>query len=45
VRIALWQAAGWVGCDDVRVEVVDPPDLAGALRRTVAAGPDSAAAE
>jgi uncharacterized protein len=45
VCVALWQAAAWVGCDDVRVEVVDPPELAGALRRTVAAGPTSAAAE
>ena len=38
VRVALWQAAAWVGCDDVRVEVVDPPGLADALRRTVTAG-------
>lgn len=38
VRVALWQAAAWVGCDDVRVEVVDPPRLADAVRRTVTAG-------
>lgn len=28
MRTALWQAAGWVGCDDVRAEIVDPPHLA-----------------
>jgi uncharacterized protein YcaQ len=38
VRVALWQAAAWVGCDDVRVELADPPGLADALRRVVARG-------
>ncbi|MEE1928065.1 crosslink repair DNA glycosylase YcaQ family protein [Streptomyces sp. TRM 70351] len=28
---ALWEAAGWVGCDDVRVERCDDPALAAAL--------------
>ncbi|SDK27293.1 hypothetical protein SAMN05421874_106223 [Nonomuraea maritima] len=27
VREALWSAASWVGCDDVRVEIADPPEL------------------
>jgi uncharacterized protein YcaQ len=38
VRVALWDAAGWVGCDDVRVEVVDPPGFAGVVRGVVASG-------
>ncbi|HEX6471182.1 MAG TPA: crosslink repair DNA glycosylase YcaQ family protein [Streptosporangiaceae bacterium] len=38
LRVALWQAAAWVGCDDVRVEVVDPPWLASAVRDGVARG-------
>ncbi|GII75372.1 hypothetical protein Sru01_03540 [Sphaerisporangium rufum] len=28
---ALWEAASWVGCDDVRVERVGTPELAGPL--------------
>ncbi|TDE18977.1 winged helix-turn-helix domain-containing protein [Nonomuraea mesophila] len=28
VREALWSAADWVGCDSVRVERADPPELA-----------------
>jgi uncharacterized protein len=34
LRDALWEAADWVGCQDVRVDLVDPPDLAAAVRRT-----------
>lgn len=34
---ALGEAARWVGCDAVRVEAVDPPRLAEALHRAVAA--------
>lgn len=34
---ALWEAASWVGCDQVRVEHVDQPELAAALRAEVAA--------
>ena len=29
---ALWEAAAWVGCEDVRVERVDQPELAAPLR-------------
>jgi uncharacterized protein YcaQ len=29
---ALWEAASWVGCDDVRVERVDPPGMEAPLR-------------
>jgi uncharacterized protein YcaQ len=32
---ALREAAEWVGCDAVALEVVDPPEVAGALRRAV----------
>jgi uncharacterized protein YcaQ len=32
---ALWEAAGWVGCHDVRVEIVDPPELAAAVRNGI----------
>ncbi|MFF5258600.1 winged helix-turn-helix domain-containing protein [Actinomadura viridis] len=32
LRAALWQAASWVGCDAVRVDRIDPPELAGAIR-------------
>ncbi|WP_433328763.1 winged helix-turn-helix domain-containing protein [Spirillospora sp. CA-294931] len=28
---ALWQAASWVGCDSVRVERINPPELASLL--------------
>lgn len=28
---ALWSAAEWVGCDSVRVERADPPELAGVI--------------
>lgn len=31
MREALWSAAAWVGCDNVRVEHTDPPELAAAL--------------
>ncbi|MGI5269307.1 winged helix-turn-helix domain-containing protein [Nonomuraea sp. CA-218870] len=31
MREALWSAAAWVGCDAVRVERTDPPELAAAL--------------
>ncbi|WP_202638412.1 winged helix-turn-helix domain-containing protein [Bailinhaonella thermotolerans] len=34
---ALWEAASWVSCDDVRVEVTNPPDLADSLRAALAA--------
>ncbi|KRV47908.1 cytoplasmic protein [Wenjunlia vitaminophila] len=33
---ALVEAAGWVGCDQVRVERVTPPELAGPLTRALA---------
>ncbi|GAA4062777.1 winged helix-turn-helix domain-containing protein [Nonomuraea soli] len=33
IRAALWEAASWVGCDSVRVERVDPPQLAAELAR------------
>jgi uncharacterized protein len=36
--VALSEAASWVGCDDVRIEGVSPPNLAAPLRRAVAAG-------
>jgi hypothetical protein len=39
LRDALWEAAGWVGCDDVRVEIVDPPGLLHAVRRAMPLGP------
>ncbi len=29
---ALWEAAAWVGCDDVRVERVGTPELAAPLQ-------------
>lgn len=32
---ALWRAAAWVGCDDVRVEIMDPPDLMDAVVRSL----------
>jgi uncharacterized protein YcaQ len=32
LRTALWRAAEWVGCDAVRVERMDPPELAPLLR-------------
>jgi uncharacterized protein YcaQ len=32
---ALREAAEWVGCDAVVVQVVDPPGVAGALRAAV----------
>jgi uncharacterized protein YcaQ len=32
LAVALREAALWVGCDSVRVEVSDPPGLAGELR-------------
>ena len=34
---ALIEAASWVGCDNVVIEVVDPPELARPLRAAVAA--------
>ncbi|WP_256862211.1 hypothetical protein [Microbispora sp. GKU 823] len=36
---ALWEAASWVGCTDVRVERVGTPDLEAPLRAAVARGP------
>lgn len=33
---ALWEAADWVGCDAIRVELLDPPELADPLRRALA---------
>jgi uncharacterized protein len=33
---ALLEAAGWVGCESVRIERVDPPELAAALTAAVA---------
>jgi hypothetical protein len=39
LRTALWQAAAWVGCDAVRVEIVNPPELAAAVRQTLAYEP------
>ncbi|MEU6426066.1 crosslink repair DNA glycosylase YcaQ family protein [Microbispora sp. NPDC046973] len=38
---ALWEAASWVGCTDVRVERVGAPDLEAPLRAAVARGPRS----
>jgi uncharacterized protein YcaQ len=35
LRTALWQAAGWVGCDDVRVEIVLPQALSAPLRQAL----------
>jgi len=37
VRDALWSAAEWVGCDDVRVELVTPEACDAPLRRALAA--------
>jgi hypothetical protein len=34
---ALREAADWVGCATVRVERIDPPELAAALRSALAA--------
>jgi hypothetical protein len=34
---ALGEAAAWVGCDAIRVELVDPPRLTTALRDAIAA--------
>ncbi|MEV4454620.1 crosslink repair DNA glycosylase YcaQ family protein [Microbispora sp. NPDC049633] len=39
---ALWEAASWVGCTDVRVERVTAPDLEAPLRAAVARGPEGA---
>ncbi|MFD7918502.1 winged helix-turn-helix domain-containing protein [Streptomyces sp. NPDC059740] len=39
---ALWEAASWVGCEDVRVEQCTPTGLAPALRTALAAGTASA---
>ena len=36
MALALREAAGWVGCDQVRVERVQPDSAAGALREAVA---------
>ncbi|WP_311932183.1 DNA glycosylase AlkZ-like family protein [Microbispora sp. H11081] len=36
---ALWEAASWVGCTDVRVERVTAPDLEATLRAALARGP------
>ena len=35
LRAALWQAAAWVGLEEVRVEAVDPPSLRGAVVRAL----------
>jgi uncharacterized protein YcaQ len=35
LRTALWQAADWVGCHDVRVETVYPPALAAPIRQAL----------
>ncbi|WP_315987033.1 winged helix-turn-helix domain-containing protein [Actinomadura sp. HBU206391] len=35
LHTALWEAAGWVGCEDVRIEIVDPPALAEPTRRAM----------
>jgi uncharacterized protein YcaQ len=35
---ALREAASWVGCDEVRLEVVEPGEHAGRLRSALAAG-------
>ncbi|WP_211328662.1 winged helix-turn-helix domain-containing protein [Thermomonospora umbrina] len=32
---ALWRAADWVGCHDVRVDVLNPPELATAVTRAL----------
>ncbi|MBE3008999.1 YcaQ family DNA glycosylase [Microbispora sp. NEAU-D428] len=37
---ALWEAASWVGCTDVRVERVGTPDLEAPLRAAVTRGPN-----
>jgi Uncharacterized protein conserved in bacteria len=39
LRSAMWQAAGWVGCDDVRVEIVHPQAMATPVRQAVSAAP------
>lgn len=36
---ALWEAASWVGCDEVRVDRCDEPKLAKALGRELGEGP------
>ncbi|MFC4586459.1 winged helix-turn-helix domain-containing protein [Sphaerisporangium corydalis] len=36
---ALWEAASWVGCDDVRVERVTLPELAAPLRAALVRSP------
>ncbi|MFC7104812.1 hypothetical protein ACFQQB_32835 [Nonomuraea rubra] len=36
---ALWSAADWVGCDAVRVERADPPELVPMLNATLAPPP------
>jgi uncharacterized protein YcaQ len=36
VRDALWSAADWVGCDSIRVELSNPPELATILNTTPA---------
>ncbi|MCW2904609.1 MAG: hypothetical protein JWO67_6874 [Streptosporangiaceae bacterium] len=35
LRDALREAAGWVGCHDVRIELMDPPELLGAAQRAL----------
>jgi hypothetical protein len=35
LRAALWQAAGWVGCHEVRVEAVHPQTLTTPIRQAL----------
>jgi uncharacterized protein len=39
MALALREAASWVGCDEVRIEVVEPAGYAGRLRSALAASP------
>ncbi|ACY99566.1 MULTISPECIES: winged helix-turn-helix domain-containing protein [Thermomonospora] len=38
---ALWRAAQWVGCGDVRVEAMDPPELTAAVEQALRGGPQN----
>jgi len=37
LAVAMREAASWVGCDALAAQVVDPPELAGAVRAALAA--------
>jgi uncharacterized protein YcaQ len=38
---ALWEAASWVGCDDVRLEQIEPATLAPRLTAALGGGPEA----